>query len=131
MDRNEVRDRAMNEVEKYEIKRTGNVPEDTHRKKCGYDFCSEDRKIEVKGRTGTDNFIQLNDENINAMEKNSDFWLYIVHFDKAEKADKLIILERNRLTKEIDPLIKRRRIHPRRQIEVKFWAEDHNELNKK
>ena len=91
-----VRDEAMNEVEKRErnkeqfIKRVDK--DETHK---GYDILSKDRKIEVKGRTGTDRFVQMNDENITAFKDNENFWLYIVHFNKDDKCDQYITLDKN------------------------------------
>ena len=83
---------AMRAVMELETER-GTQPEQVHQRGVGYDIRTDSRQIEVKGRTGDDHFVALNEENIKAFDKEENFWLYIVHFDKN---DNPTVMELNR-----------------------------------
>ncbi|MFA4855333.1 MAG: DUF3883 domain-containing protein [archaeon] len=132
MDRIKVRDKAMDVAEKYERKRgqfIRRVDKGKNGKFFGYDILSKDRKIEVKGRTGADRFVQMNEENIEAF-KDRKFWLYIVHFGKNDKCDQIIALDKNTIETGTHPTKKetKRKKSPRRQWEIRFWTEDPNQI---
>ena len=119
MDRNEVRDMAMRAVMELETER-GSQPKQVHQRGVGYDIQTDSRQIEVKGRTGDDHFVALNEENIKAFDKQESFWLYIVHFDKN---DNPTVMELNR--EEVE-----KRKKERRQWEIPFWNADLEEIRR-
>lgn len=100
MDKRTVEDKAIEVASNFE-RRNNRSPQLVHKTGVGYDIESDGRKIEVKGRTGEDRFVQLNDENIRAFRKfPHDFWLYIVHFDKkTEECDQIIPLNKDQIDK--------------------------------
>jgi len=87
-------------------------------KKLGFDIRSGDKQIEVKGRTGKDHIIQLNYKNIEALKREPNFWLYIVHFDKID--EKLLNPKVTKLNKEAIE----KRAKKRKQWEVSFLKSD-------
>jgi len=109
MDRNEVRDKAMDIAEEFERKE-GRTPKRVHKEGCGYDIRSEGREIEVKGRSGTDYYVHLNHENLQALKNNKNYLLYIVHFDKEGKS-KMTIMTKKEIKKNA---------HRRRQWSIPF-----------
>lgn len=111
MDRNEVQKEAIKFVMEHE-KMEGKNPELVTN--VGYDIRSDNRQIEVKGRSGTDHFVLLNYKNVEALEREPNFWLYIVHFDRDENP-RLIKLNKSQ-TEE--------RRKERKQWEVPFWKKD-------
>ncbi|MDD5738688.1 MAG: DUF3883 domain-containing protein [Candidatus Pacebacteria bacterium] len=65
MTKKETRESAMDFVEEHERKRGTFIRRvDKDKAEVGIDILSSDRRIEVKGRTGTDNFVQMNDKNV-------------------------------------------------------------------
>ncbi len=115
MDKNEVRERAMAVAEKHERKRgTFGRRVEYDKSVPGIDILSSDRRIEVKGRTGEDHFVQMNYKNVEACMENDNFWLYIVHFDEKENAT-LIQLAR-------DEVLRRCKKHE--CWEIPFWKKD-------
>ncbi len=83
---------AMRAVMELETER-GTQPEQVHQRGVGYDIRTDSRQIEVKGRTGDDHLVALNEEHIKAFDKEENSWPYIVHFDKK---DTPTVMELNR-----------------------------------
>lgn len=66
--------------------------------RCGYDVLSNGRKIEVKAvSSASPPFVQFNQYNFKAMQKQNNFWLYIVY--NLNKDAKLIMLNKNEILK--------------------------------
>jgi len=90
----DVEQKAIDFVLEYERK-AGRSAKNVSRTGCGYDVLSSDRKIEVKGdsapKPGFENF---NRYNFQALQKEDNFWLYVVYNIKAGNP-KLVVLDKN------------------------------------
>ncbi|MFH1391027.1 MAG: DUF3883 domain-containing protein [Candidatus Diapherotrites archaeon] len=92
----EVERKAIEFVLAYE-KEQGRKPKEL-KQGSGYDILSDDRQIEVKGLGGKNGFVLLNENNIKALQKQPNWFLYIVHSIKTSPKlkvfSKVEVLER-------------------------------------
>ncbi|MBU0665945.1 MAG: DUF3883 domain-containing protein [Nanoarchaeota archaeon] len=94
---NNISQLGMEAVIKYE-KKSGRKPKDVSKTKVGYDIISSGRRIEVKGvSSDKPPFIQFNQYNFKALQKENNFWLYIVY--NLKDKPKIIKLTKNEILK--------------------------------
>jgi len=93
-----VEKEAVDYVIKYEKKHKRN-PKDVSKNRVGYDILSDGRQIEVKGLGSRNPFVLYNINNIKALQKEKNYWLYVV-FDVKTKP-KLLKLPKYEVLKNL------------------------------
>lgn len=89
--------KAINFVMVFE-KQKGRNPKNVSKTRCGYDVKSSGRKIEIKAASpAAPPFVLFNQYNFGALQRENNFWLYIV-YDLKNKP-KLFILNKNEILK--------------------------------
>jgi hypothetical protein len=103
-----IEEKAIEFVKKYETLRTGKEPQDVRGKRLGYDLESRDRKIEAKAtKANIPNkaglHITLLPHQHDALQKNSDYWIYRVYNAEREGKERVIAVPRKVILKHLKP----------------------------
>ena len=94
---NNAESKAIDFVIKHE-KDVGRNPKNVSKTRCGCDILSNSRKIEVKGASSSaPPFALFNQYNFKALQKESNFWLYIVY--NLKDKPKLLTFSKNEILK--------------------------------